>query len=117
MTPIFNPLSGIQLNEPDKLKQLNRLCYQAREAIQTDNRAHPKYELDFSHTTKWDLITKYIINAPNVEEILNISDTSVPHTAKNKIYEALWDILVKFNMRGDGIRPLPILNYAPSITY
>jgi hypothetical protein len=96
MSAIYNPIDGTLLQGPDNLKQLNKLCYKARNKLQ-QLQYTSRLSLDYSNITKWQLITDYIAENPNVEDILNISDTSNPNTAKNKMYETLWDILIKFN--------------------
>lgn len=97
MSTIYNPIDGTLLQGPNNLKQLNKLCYEARNKLQK-LQSSSRLSLDYSNITKWQLITDHIANHPNVEDILNISDTSNPNTAKNKMYETLWDILVKFNL-------------------
>ena len=99
---IYDPLTGHNLNIKhkslqEKLSKLNKNCDKAKKIIKP--RPYNWLTISYKETSKWDLIKDYIVKEPNVEMILSIGDTGGRGTtARNQMYETLWDILTKFGL-------------------
>ena len=94
---IYDPLTNQVITDPLELrKNCNKAC---RILNQKVVHGPALTTVDYKTYSKWRLITEHIINEPKVANILKIRDSNekVINTSENKMYEALWDIIAKFN--------------------
>ena len=100
---LYNPLTGESIANysiPEQISLINKNCSRSRlELNKLLNASKSSLDpIDFSKTSKWEFIVDYISKEPDVQNILSRQATSNTNTARNQLYEDLWDIIVKFNL-------------------
>ena len=96
---IYDPLTNQVITDPLELRKNCNKAYRILNQKIVYEPDSTTVTVDYKTYSKWSLITEHIINEPKVANILKIRDSNekVINTSENKMYEALWDIIAKFN--------------------